>query len=295
MPKFRVTLQDGSKYDITTEDRPERTFSVGRGLEAVAETPQKVAPMLPEIGQFAGGLVGGAAVPPHPFIGGAAGGTLGRAAGRQLQEQFEVSPQAAGAQVITPMIPGIAGLTPTQALPEAAGFGEIGKAAPIELAFAGLGATVQGVGKFLGRGLIKGLLGPKVAERGFNRGWKTLLDPKFYQDRVPATIASKADEFFKKVSDTAGASTKRAILANNKAVSTRGLKDGVNALIPEGTPFRNITEYIDSFTDVPKNQLEILKREAKKVLAIGSKTRKVDELWEMRRGLDKVLFSRPWK
>ena len=148
-----------------------------RGKEAITQAFKYA----PEALQFGGGVVGGVTM--GPYRGSALGGTAGRAAGIPLREESKESPERA---FMRPIVTAGMGsqmaekvLGPQQYDPEQTKriAKELGLTALLEAATAGLAKGVVGGG----RGVMKGLLGRRVAERGINYGWKNLLNPKFFR------------------------------------------------------------------------------------------------------------------
>lgn len=259
--------------------------------------------ILPEIGQIGGGFAGtaaGTALAGRPYVGGAVGGTVGRGVGKLLETEFEKQPARTALKFLSGPLPGIESLIPQRAQIPPETFTkpamEMAKAAPFEVGAGVVGGVISGVGKHVGRGLLKGMLGARVAERGSEVGWRRILKPEYFKDRIPKEIASKMDNFFNRVTNVTGRNIDTLLNSpkyKNTQVILRDIKDQVRALLPQKTKYKNILQYIDDL-DISGPQKEILKRETNKILSAGGKGRKLSTLWEMRRNLDKVIYGKKW-
>lgn len=232
---------------------------------------------LPEIMQGVGG-VGGAiagAVSPlkAPVRGQIAGGTAGRVLGELIQKSLQgefknaslTKKKEAGIEILQ------AGGT---ALATESLFGGIGKVAALG-----------------GEGMLKGLLGPRVAERGIERGFKGLLDPKFFQNRVPKEIATKVSKFFSRLDNTVGGKSKRAILSKSrqqgKIISTKEIKDGQAQILKDIG-----AESVDDLSSITTSTAQ--KNKLKSVETLINRTGdkvSLNSLWKIQRKIDEVAFK----
>lgn len=253
--------------------------------------------MLGGIGQFVGGLGGALALPIHPYIGAATGGTLGKLAGQLVTEQIKQGIDAIKNKDLAGLALAISPLFPLK-IPKEKGESivkETAKAGIIETITAPLGIALN----FAGKGILKGLLGARVAERGFEVGFKRLLDPEFYKNRVPKMIAEKTSKFFNRLSKTTGEAIENLLQSPKYRVTkvlTSEIKDNVQRIIPEGSKYTSIYQYIDDIIPVTRPNIEkmVLKQETKNILAMGGKERKLHTLWLQRKKLDKLINSRSW-
>jgi len=263
--------------------------------------PPKDIKALGDIGQFAGGIGGGmaGATVGHPYIGAAIGGTAGRFIGeisnehiKQLQKNFQ-NRDIFGTLML---------LNPVTALPKTiTGLSkEEGQRIAKKTLTAGTVEAVLapvGIGlNWAGKGILRGLLGARVAERGFERGFKKILDPEFYQNRVPKMIAEKTSKFFNRLSNVTGSQIDDLITKQykNTTVATGDLKAGLTKLIPEGTKYKNVYSYIDDLATKSEVEKTILKNETSKILSMGGASRKISTIWEQRKKLDKLINSKNW-
>lgn len=248
------------------------------------------------IGQFLGGIGGAAAFPVHPYVGAAAGGTLGRTAGRLYQKQIGSAIEAVKNKdligLATAMSPLFTVLKMKPEEKQALGQ-ETVKTAITETAIAPVGVALN----FAGKGVLKGLLGARTAERGFERGFKKILDPEFYKNRVPKMIAEKTSKFFNRLSTTTGQAIEKLLKSkkyNTASVLVKDLKDDVIGVMPEG--YTDVYKYIDDLIPATRPNIEktVLKQETKKILSMGGAKRKIYTLWNQRKALDKLINSRNW-
>jgi hypothetical protein len=274
------------------EDKPKITYLEGE------EQPQDNK-ALGGVGQFAGGIAGGlaGATVGHPYIGSAVGGTVGRFVGelsnehiKQLNKNFKNNDLPGTLLLLNPITAfpkTISGMSKEEK-------DNIGKktltAGITETALAPLGIGLNWAGK----GILKGLLGARVAERGFERGFKKILDPEFYQNRVPKMIAEKTSKFFNRLSNVTGSHIDDLINKQykNTTIATGDLKNNLIKLIPEGTKYKNVYAYIDDLATKSPVEKTILKNETSKILSMGGKSRKISTIWEQRKKLDKLINSK---
>ena len=257
----------------------------------------KIHQRLPEVGQFAGGFVGTAAGSRvgAPARGGIAGGTAGRMLGRLGQlsiEQFADNPKKFIMEVLNPL-PRQGGInaimrntTPEQ---QAAIKTEFLNTLGNEVFFAGLGQV--------GKGAIKGIagefLGERVAERGFESGFKKMTDPKFRNGRVPKEIAVKTGQYFQKLRNVAGKNVSTAVNrqgVGNKLVSKQFLQDGLNEI-------NQTLGSIDGMSVLTApNQKNILKgivADVQRDITRSKRGVSIGRLWDIRKNkVDKLMFGR---
>lgn len=259
---------------------------------------EKITSALPTTGQVVGG-VGGSILGTligKPFAGGVAGGTLGRAGGvvqRDLINNFKKNPAETAKNLFLnsltkgPVVGSIASLTGAQKK-------ELGreflKTAGIETVTGGLfkGASAGG------QGVLKALLGPRVAERGLKVGFKQLLDPKFFQNRVAKDIAFKANKFFGKLNNVAGKAVEKSIKKASAIFHSTDdiVAKGAEALKREGA------ESLDDLVtaNVSKAQLKKAKQVESMFKSLGNSDKiSTFELWKKRREMDDVFFNTRWE
>lgn len=242
----------------------------------VQRTLGKVRTVAPEVGQTAGsilGAVGGARVG-APIRGQVVGGTAGRVLGRLVKRAF-------GGQEIEDL---------TNADKKTLGQGllqEAGTTAATELAFGTAGKMLSGAG----RGALEGLLGPRVAQRGAEKGFKTLLDPKLYEGRVPKEIAHKTRLFFDKLDSVTGKAVDRVVrskAAKGIKIKTAPIKKQADELF-NATGATNIEDIMP--VGASKAQINKVKMAKGMIDRVTSEELNPEQLWRIRRGLDKIRFG----
>jgi hypothetical protein len=284
--------------DRQTQEKPSLDSIFSNDIET---KPTKDIKALGEVGQFVGGIGGGiaGATVGHPYVGAALGGTAGRFIGelsnehiKQLSNNFK-NKDLAGTLLL---------LNPITAFPKTLSDmtneekTNLGKktliAGAVESALAPVGMALG----WAGRGILKGLLGARVAERGFEGGFKKILDSEFFKNRVPKMIAEKTSKFFNRLSNTTGQQIDDLITKkySGLTVATGDLKASINKLVPEGTKYKNIYGYIDDLATKSKVENTILKNETSKIMSMGGKSRKLATIWEQRKKLDKLINTKSW-
>jgi len=253
-----------------------------------------------DVGQFAGGF-GGAALgfaaggPPGAFVGAPIGATLGRGIGKTAEvvarpEREKPFSQKLLSAATTPLIKGrllkFGSFSPedVQEIQK-----ETQTAATIEAIAAPIGAGLGRLASFFGKGVAKNLLGPRIAERGIERGWKALLDPKFYKNRVPKEIVTKTNNFFNRLTGVSGKNVGRAISQNDKTLDITPIKEAVRQLLPESGDPLDLLEIT-----APKSQKDLITKITGMVLGQRGNTRKVSTLWELRKTIDPAIFNKSW-
>jgi len=289
------SFSDAHLLKIADPERPSITLS---GPTELKKPPSKI----PGVAQFVGGIVAGglaAFITKHPAAvatARAVGGTVGRGVGilgsKALEAAKDRPVKTATQALLSPTLPLIDAYSKLDP-EEKTKFNKHMKVTSInELVgnIVGLG-VVKGGSKLL-RGATTELLGQRVVERGTEVGWKKLLNPAFFKDRVPKTIATKMDKFFTKLSGVTGKKIDTLLKTKykNSSVVMRGVKDRVNALAPQGKP---IFEHIDDML-ISKNKKDLLKSQIQKINSMGGRTRKVHTLWTIRKKLDNVLLTQSW-
>jgi hypothetical protein len=147
MPTYKIRQKSTGKTFVIkakTEKSPEELATIiggntpspmgmlQRGAQAVAETPERIAPALPIAGSIAGGMV-------VPGIAKGVGlGIAGRGAGEQLKQELQASPvrgMGRVAEAVAPGIGGLAGFAQPQVQPEQTreAIQETVKAVPMEI------------------------------------------------------------------------------------------------------------------------------------------------------------------
>lgn len=243
---------------------------------------------LPSLGQFVGGM--GGAMLSKNRLGGIAGGTFGRVAGRFGQlaiGQIAKNPmkflEGFGKEGIVSVL--------TNATPEQREFvkNEFLGTLASETLFSGLGA----VGEKAVKGVASELLGEEVAKRGFEGGFKRMLDPKFRSGRVPQEIAIKADKFFDRLRDVTGKGVDEAI--NQKAIANKAISTDI---VAKGlTEIRDRLGKVDELSEaVSPAQKKLIKKQLAEITERLKKSKgiTIKELWNRRREVDKILYGRRW-
>ena len=189
---------------------------LNKALFRTERAGQKAVENAPEIGQVGGGIAGsvlGSRIG-APIRGQAAGATGGRVLGELVQRAFQGSEQpltTAEQKEVGKDLLKTAGTT-----------------AAFELA---TGGAFAGASK-IGQGILGGLLGPKVAERGIQKGFRRLLDPKLFNDRIDKEIATKTGKFLDRLVGTTGSQVKNAVAAqSDNLVPTTGLMTQADELL----------------------------------------------------------------
>lgn len=262
----------------TIQQGPSRLQNVGRS----------VLGNLPQIGQAVGG-VGGAFLGSKvgaPARGGAIGGTVGRGLGLSSQEfvkQFRKNPLETLANLALggPLLGSL--INASQADRK-----RIGKEVMSTAGIEGVLAVVTGGLSGAGKGALESLLGPRVAERGLKKGFKTLLDPKFFQDRVPKKIAFKTRQFFDKLSGVTGRGVKKSISNLDKKITvlTGKIKSNANTALKEQG-----ADVIDDLGAATTSKAQINKvKEAKKIVDGLPDKATPSQVWNARKDVDKIRF-----
>ena len=252
---------------------------------------------MPSTGQFVGGTMGFVA---GGYPGSVAGGVTGRGLGTLLQRNLQVLEKLPPAErfkrnMLTANPAGLVAVNLMEMSPkERKRFGiGMGKTLGIETAGAGLGKVATKVTTYIGRKVMEGLLKPRVAQRGFERGWQRLLNPEFYKNRVPEKLARGIGSFFDNLTDRTGKIVSRVVKRSKKKILVTKMQSKVNELVPEGTTFANIFDYVDNLATKSNVEKKLLENETKKIMALeGEKS--VYDLWVQRRSLDKLINSRSW-
>ncbi|KKN70063.1 hypothetical protein LCGC14_0435100 [marine sediment metagenome] len=266
-------------------------------VSPVTEEAPKRTSILPLVGQIAGGIAGGVAgaTVGRPFVGAGVGGVLGRTGAREFERQTEElieKPirtifETAKEPVFSP-IRSILRRTPEER--EELGR-EIGITAGTEAVFAPVGIGFSKIIGVVGKGISGGLLGRRVTQRGIERGWKALLDPKLYQNRISKETAVKTNKFFTKVSNVTGKRVSDLVNTKYKNVKLNmiDIKNRVRALLPKSGKPEDLLERF-----APKSQRELVKGLTDDILEAGD-TKSISELWKFRKDeLDKAIFGKSW-
>jgi len=253
----------------------EQTGFIRNRPGAVSRAKGALIGKAPEIGQVAGGIIGalvGGRVA-APVRGQVAGATAGRSLGQVIQKGLRGEFQDL-----------------TTAQKKQAGRDLLGTAATtaaVETVTGGIGKMLSGAGK----GALEGLLGPRVAQRGQERGFKQLLDPKFFEGRVPKKIAEKTRMFFDKLEGVTGRGVERSVRAKsalgtkvkvapiqaraNEALK-RQMTDNIEDIFPPNTSTTQIKK-----VKMAKNMIDRIKQDDLSLLST----------WKLRVNLDKIRFS----
>lgn len=251
---------------------------------------------LPAAGQFVGGIGGGflGSRVKAPVRGQIVGGTVGRFGGRVAQlgiSQFKENPK----QFLKNLAKGETVLS--QATPEQRKFlgQEVLTALSSEVLTGGFGKLLSGAV----RGVGGELLGERVAERGFKKGFKRLTAKKFKSGRVPQDIGRKSGQFFNKATEVAGKGVNNAINkpgVGDQLVAPELLETGLRDI---ETNLGRIEDLGDAVSPAQKklllNQINGIKSLIRKDILTGRRPSAgvtIKDLWETRKKLDKVLFSK---
>ncbi len=254
---------------------------------------------LPTAGQIAGGFLGGIAgapLGPRGIAGAAAlGGTLGRGVGRleqvtgeRLEREFP-GRRFVGEAVAGPIGRAVAEFSILDPEEKQRLGKEVLRTGAIEAILAPIGL---GIGKFvskLGRGVTKELLGPRVAERGFVRGFKQMLNPEFYKGRVPKLVAQKMNNFFKRLTNVTGKATEKTIKANSITHNVADIKNNIRALLPASGNPADLLEITAS-----KAQKNLINEVTDEILKLKGNNRTTVALWELRKKIDNAIFDKRW-
>ena len=282
-----------------------------KGSMMLAEEPPLYRRMMPSVGQFVGGLVGfgAGARRGKPYRGSAIGGIAGRGLGVLLGEQMSYAqehPVKAGLE----LGPGVGLFRAYQRMTP--GEQELFKShmkttAATEAVTAGGAYGVSRIGKVIGRGATRGLLGERIAKRGEDRGWKELLKPEHFKERVPKKIAMKMNTFFDKLSDTTGKGVKAKIYSpkyKDKIISLADIKDNVRKILPRGMALDDL--------NISDSEKRLLANQTQKILDIGDpklewltikqwlratneeRNIKLPKLWRIRKELDSFITYKSW-
>ena len=269
----------------------------------------------PSIGQVVGGLGGGVVggIVGQPTLGAAVGGTAGRTVGiveQEKQKMLRNEPEKAklikGVDIASkfafptaPILNSIATGVVTVAQLDKDTKRKLGKevlkTGAIEAVAGGAGKLISSFSSAIGKGVMNEVLGKRVAERGQERGWKTLLDKKFYKGRVPKAIAQRSDKFFNKLSGATGRGVQEAIETTAKKEPSKSLinisevKNEIRKILPQsGDP----ADLLESFA--PKAQKDRIRLITDKVLKQKGDIRRVDNLWKLRKEIDTDIYKQRW-
>lgn len=297
-----------SQTQLTQQPTGEKPVALGRALSKgteIREAPSKLQKILPAAGQFAGGIggfVAGAAVG-RPYAGGAVGGTAGRGAGilaarglepeqRLLQEtQRKERPFLSAAEEA---IPG-AGLVATymrMSKEEKQKFNKhMRNTAFIETIFAAGGSVAAKAHAWLNRGVTAQWLGPRVTERGIERGWKKILKPDYYKKEVTPFIKNKLSKFFPNLKQTAGSEIDELFKTKYKdsIIQINTIKEQIRKALPASGNPADLLE-----VTAPPVQGKLINTLTSKVLKLKGNLRKASTIWNLRKEIDDVIFSRKW-
>ena len=300
---FTIREKGALEPEIMPEETPlierekitPRQGILGRTRGFLEEAKTKIREVAPTTGQIAGGLAGGIG---GGILGGpvgaatlsAVGGTIGRGLGELERVAGGRKPirETIGA-AFGPIGKGIAQFS-TLNPEERKAFGkEVLKTGAVEAAFVPLGFGASKVFKFVGRGIGKGLLGARVAARGFERSWKKILNPEFYKGRVPKLIAQKMNNFFSRLSDVTGKTVERVIKGKKRTIDITEVKNSVRRLLPKSGNPADLLELTAS-----KSQKGLIKDITDEILTLRGNRRTVNSLWNLRKKIDKTIFSKRW-
>ncbi len=252
---------------------------------------------LPTIGQIGGGIIAGALAAPLGPVGiaGAAalGGTAGRTLGRLEQvagERLKKFPiREAVGTAFNPIGRAVAEFSILNPEEKKRLGREVLRTGAIEAIAAPIGLGIGRVISALGRGVSKELLGRRVAERGFERGFKKMLSPEFYKGRVPKLVAQKMNTFFKRLTSVTGKATEKTIKANSITHDITDIKNSVRALLPASGNPADLLEITAS-----KSQQNLIKEVTDEILKLKGNRRTTVALWELRKKIDEGIFGKRW-
>lgn len=270
-------------------------------FQAKAPTPipisQRIRQATPAIGQFVGGAAGfglGGMVG-HPYLGSAIGGTAGRLMGELetlTEEKQRENPKlitiatAMGPATRYTALYGM--LTPEQKI----GFGKIAlQTGAIEATLAPLGFGLTKLTRGIGRGILKGLLTPRIAERGIEHGWRNILRPEFFKGRLPKAIAIRTNSFFDKLTKVTGKRIDKLINTTykNTTANISNIKKEIRLLLPPSGKVEDLLELT-----APKAQAKLLNTITDKIFKVRGNTTKLSTLWELRKEIDEAIYRRSW-
>ena len=286
--------------EITTEAEQEsgRIGAKAEFIEAAPKPslPQKALGALPSIGQFVGGLTGGVVGSRvgAPLRGAAVGGVAGRTGAAAIQKNIESGVRALNRLRNTPPNEFLSLLSPKsvneilQPIESVKAIrGQAFSAAITEA----IGGGVVGTGRKVGKGILEATLGKRVAQRGFEVGFKKLLKKENFTGRIPKAVAEKTGQFFERLKDTTGKGVQNAINAlqgKERIINTKSI----------GTEISGIKKLLGSVDDLSpatsNQQKKLIKEIISDVDNFAKKgTADVGDVWKLRRDkVDKVLFGK---
>jgi len=252
----------------------------------------------------------------HPYIGSAAGGTVGRTIGALTHEQAKqvdvIVKKKRSGQRLSLKESAVLYLAPPFSYPfvisrmEPEKHKNLGKEIATTATVESITAPV-GIGlNYAGKGVLRGLLGARVAERGFERGFKKILNPEFYKNRVPKMIAEKTSKFFNRLSNVTGKTVDTVVRRyKDSIVWVTDLKTNIKSILPKGLTIDDLeassgqkklliyaTNLINNLGDIPEGK-KITEKTMVKAITEGRQI-SVPKLWETRKRLDKIINTYNW-
>lgn len=137
----------------------------------------------------------------------------------------------------------------------------------------------------VGKGTVRALIPyESVTERGLAKGFAPMLKPEYYGERIPQDIMKKGVNFFTDARKIAGEEISNVIKTKytNTYIDAKLLQNEAKSILGKGITVKDL--------DISPAQMKLLSRETSKVLSV-KKPISVTDLWEMRKGLDKVIYD----
>jgi len=137
----------------------------------------------------------------------------------------------------------------------------------------------------VGKGTVRALIPyESVTERGLAKGFAPMLKPEYYGERIPQDTMKKGVNFFTDARKVAGEEISNIIKTKytNTYVDSKLLQGEAKNILGKGISIKDL--------DISPAQMKLLSRETTKILGV-KKPISVTDLWEMRKGLDKVIYD----
>lgn len=137
------------------------------------------------------------------------------------------------------------------------------------------------------KGTVRALIPyERITERGLGpRGFRSMLKPEYYQERIPQDIMKKGVSFFDDARTLAGEEISNTINTKYSNVYTdmKLIQNEARNILGKGISLKDL--------DISPAQYKLLQRETNKVLNIKGKPISISNLWETRKSLDKVIYD----
>lgn len=178
--------------------------------------------------------------------------------------------------------------------------------------FVKAGQVAKGISKIpekVGEGATRALITSQAtADRGLAKGFAPMLKSEYFGERIPQDVVKRGTEMFTNARNVSGEEISNIVKTKyiDNYVDAKVLQDEAKSILGKGISIDDL--------DISPAQKKLLNRETEKVLGIKGKeftqgiTQKemvqtfrkekplsVPDLWEMRKGLDKVMYENNWK